>query len=168
MKTLGILFAAAYFVLAASCSKDTSGNASVVKLNKGDYDLLLNSEVFNHVKQSRSAAFSDEFEIESIQRKSDTLQVVLLFKDDCATNKFEVIWNGLIMESYPEQTVFLLKRNAENCGTGGAQIRQALNIDLGEILNDEAMAKRIRVTISNASKKSAEPNADVSVSASSN
>lgn len=168
MKTLGILFAAAFFVLAASCSKDTSGNASISKLDKGDYTILLNSEVFDYAKQSRSDVVSDEFEIESIQRKSDTLQIVLLFKGNCTTNKFEVIWNGLIMESYPEQTVFLLKRNAENCGSGGAQMRQTLNIDLGEILKDEAMAKRIQVTISNTSKKSAEPNADVSVSGSSN
>jgi hypothetical protein len=164
MKILGILFTATWLLL-TSCSKDSS---NIESIDKGDYSLLLNSEIFNQAAQSRSDLFSDEFEIESIQRKSDNLQVILVFKGDCATNKFEVIWNGLIMESYPEQTIFLLKRNAENCGSSLTEKRQTLNIDLGEILKDEEMAKRIRVTICNASKKSTVPNADVSVSGSSN
>jgi hypothetical protein len=68
------------------------------------------------------------------------------------------------MESYPEQTVFLLKRNSENCKFIYIKKRLTLNIDLGEILKDKELAKRIVVTVSNASKKSSTPNADMTVS----
>jgi hypothetical protein len=166
MKTLGTLITSVFFLLTVSCSKELSkvNDDSAYKLDKGDFSVVVNDEIFDQAKQNRSAAFSDDFEIESVKRSNDTLQVTLVVIGDCDKDLFEVIWNGNIMESYPEQTVFLLKRNSENCKFIYIKKRLTLNIDLGEILKDKELAKRIVVTVSNASKKSSTPNADMTVS----
>ncbi len=149
-----------------ACSKDlTNGDTSNdYKVEKGDFTFLKSATTFKQAKEKRSDVYSDEFEIDKVERIGDTLNITVSYYEGCETNKFEVIWNGFIMESYPEMTIFFVKRTTDNCGTQGALKTQVLSLSLTEILEDEALAKRINVTVSNASKNANEEDADVFVS----
>ena len=153
-------------IIAGACSKDimNDGTSGDYKLEKGNFTFLKSADTYKQAKEERSDGYSDEFEIDKVERIGDILNITVSYFEGCETNKFEIIWNGTIMESYPEMTIFFVKRTADNCGTQGALKTQVLSLNLIEIIEDEALAKRISITVSNASKKVNTENADVAIS----
>jgi hypothetical protein len=149
-----------------ACSKDSTNDdiSNDYKLEKGNFTFLKNTKIFKQAEKERSDGYSDEFEINKVERIGDTLNITVSFYEGCEINKFEVIWDGSIMLSYPEMTIFFVKRTADNCGEQGELKTQVLSLSIVEIIGDEALAKRINVTVSNASKKVDEENADIFIS----
>lgn len=120
------------------------------------------------VQKNRSPEYSDPFEVEDVQRIDKEMHIEVSFPAGCAFNNFEIIWDGVVMESYPPQTRLFVKRIAGNCNKSDEREHRVLVIDLEEIFvklrqGDPNLQDAIFI-VSNASKRPDTGNADMPVS----
>ena len=165
--SLVIISLTAIILLAGSCSKDPLVNDSqkgYLALDKGNYNFLKSEQLFNEVKLNRSDGYSGSFEIVKVERIREILNITVSFIRGCEVNKFDVVWDGLIMESYPEMLRLLIKRSSACNITSGETISIVLSINLADCIGDKALAERATIIISNASKSANTDNADIAVS----
>lgn len=162
-----ITMLAIILLLAGACSKDTtkkdSSNDTRI-FDKGNYTFQISAKSYNDAMEKRSGDYSASFDIVKVERTGDTLNIMVSFLQGCDVNKFDVIWNGLELETYPVTIALIVKRTAENCGTLGDTITQVLSINLVECLSDSSLIKDARILVSNASKKPNGDNSDVTIS----
>lgn len=135
-------------------------------IENAQYTLYKNSTLSHEADEKRSESYSAPFEIESVERVGGNLNINVAFQAGCEVNKFEILWDGLIMESYPIQTRLYIKRTISDCIYIDAIERATLTIDLNELAekigNDQILEAII--TVSNTSKKVNMEDADVPVS----
>ncbi|MCG6191188.1 hypothetical protein [Maribellus maritimus] len=152
----------------ASCSKDeTNGpDESKLTIEKENYTFLKSGSLYNEAEKDRSENYSSPFEIENVERTGDIMNITVSFPAGCEINKFEVIWDGMIMESYPVQTRIFIKRNASGCPGSDEMETEVLSVDLEELIfeGNDAQLQDAIIIVSNASKKPDTQNADVPVS----
>ncbi|NLJ01524.1 MAG: hypothetical protein GX371_10305 [Bacteroidales bacterium] len=167
-RKLFFMITTSLLLIAAACSNEvekmTDPNPYTIRkenfLFKKDMGLYLTAQ------QERSATYSKPFEIDQVNREGDLLHIGVSFPAGCNDNEFEVIWDGLIMESSPPQTRIFIKRNAKDC-TPSDEIKQlTLTVDLNELIfkNGDQQLQSAVVIVSNASKKVSSKEADIPVS----
>src|SRR5690554_6743973 len=100
------LLTAIFLVTIIACDKPEQQikDAAPFTIQKDNYTLVKNSALSHEAKNNRSETYSASFEIESVERINDLLLINILYQVGCTNSKFEIIWDGLIMESYPTQT----------------------------------------------------------------
>ena len=134
-------------------------------IQKENYTLVKNSLFSHEAKSKRSELYSASFEIESVERVENNLNINIVFQVGCTNSKYEIIWDGLVMESYPPQARIYVKRTISDCIYIDAIDRLTLSLDLNELAeksgNDQILEAII--TVSNASKKQNTENSDFSV-----
>lgn len=169
MKTMKRIYllvvAASLLMITGSCSKDdTNGaNETPLKIDQGNYTFLKSGSLYDEAKRDRSENYSSPFEIDSVIRTGDIMDITVSFPAGCETNKFEVIWDGVILESYPVQTRIFVKRTASGCPESDETKSEVLSVDLNELIfngNDEQLQNAI-VIVSNASKNPDSDSADL-------
>src|SRR5690554_176158 len=165
-----IIFSAVTISLGlTSCDNDTEiKDPNPFTLQKENYTFLKNSNYYLEVQKNRSPEYSDPFEIEDVQRIDKEMHIEVSFPAGCASNNFEIIWDGVVMESYPPQTRLFVKRTAGNCNKSDEREHRVLVIDLEEIFvklrqGDPNLQDAIFI-VSNASKRPDTGNADMPVS----
>jgi len=155
-------------LVAVSCTKDNINgpDTAPVRVEKENYTFLKNAALYGTAEKKRSEEYSSPFEIVSVNRSGDTMDITVSFPAGCETNKFEVIWDGLIMESYPVQTRIFVKRNASGCAGSDETETIVLSVDLKELIfeGNDPQLKDAVITVSNASKKTGTQNADMAAS----
>jgi hypothetical protein len=152
----------AFVFIIASCQKDDS---------KGGVDIPVPGENFNFYKSaqaSRSEEFSDEFEITDVDLTDNILNVAVSYNGSCESNKFDVIWNGYVMETFPQRINLIIKRTANNCDPNGELKDEILAIDLLKFMGLSSMPENTVFTVANASKIPEEDNADTTVTVTNN
>jgi hypothetical protein len=165
MKRIYLLVIVAGLMLAGtSCSKDetNSPDTAPVTIEKENYTFLKNAGLYQEAQKDRSENYSSPFEIDSVTRTGAIMEINVSFPAGCETNKFEVIWDGTVMESYPPQTRIFVKRTATGCVNSGETMTEVLTVDLNELIftgNDDQLRDAI-IIVSNASKKPDTQNAD--------
>ena len=135
-------------------------------IENAQYTLYKNSTLSHEAGEKRSESYSAPFEIESVERVDGNLNINIAFQAGCEFNKFEIIWDGLIMESYPVQTRVFIKRIISDCIYIDAIDRATLTVDLNELaekIGDDQILEAI-ITVSNTSKQVNMEDADVPVS----
>ena len=152
------------FLVAVSCTKDeTSGpDTTPVTVEKENYTFLKNAGLYQKAQKDRSENYSSPFEIDGINRTGAIMEIIVSFPAGCETNKFEIIWDGTVMHSYPPQTRIFVKRTATGCVGTGETMTKVLSVDLDELIfngNDDQLRDAI-IIVSNASKKPDTQNAD--------
>jgi hypothetical protein len=167
MKKMYLLMIVA-FLVAVSCTKDDANGPGTapVKVEKENYIFLKNAGLYGTAEKKRSEEYSSPFEIMSVRRSGNTMDITVSFQAGCGINQFEVIWDGLIMESYPVQTRIFVKRNASGCAGSEETETMVLSVDLKELIfegNDPQLESAV-ITVSNSSKKTGTQNADVAAS----
>jgi hypothetical protein len=169
MKTMKRIYllvvAASLLMITGSCSKDdTNGaNETPLKIDQGNYTFLKSGSLYDEAKRDRSENYSSPFEIDSVIRTGDIMDITVSFPAGCETNKFEVIWDGVILESYPVQTRIFVRRTASGCPESDETKSEVLSVDLNELIfngNDEQLQNAI-VIVSNASKNPDSDSADL-------
>lgn len=151
-----------------SCDNDTEiKDSSPFTLQKENYTFLKNETYYLEVQKNRSPEYSDPFEIEDVQRVDKEMHIEVSYPAGCASNNFEIIWDGVVMESSPPQTRLFLKRAAEDCSKSDKREYRVLVVDLEEIFvklrkGDPNLQDAIFI-VSNASKRPDTSNADVPV-----
>jgi hypothetical protein len=147
--------------MALSCEKESAEKMSAVANDQLNYSFLNSAKASNEANQLRSADYSASFEITKVDRINDILNITVTYPDPCGDSKFEVIWNGLVMESYPE-IIFLYIRRTTGCTKSGNPAVRVLSVSLPEKLGDKALAKRVKIILCNTSKKANTENSDIS------
>ncbi len=150
-------------IMVLSCTKESSDSSAYQDFVAQNYSFLKNTQASNEANLMRSDTYSDPFEITKVERKNNILNITVTYPDDCGDTKFEVIWNGLTLESYPEIIFFYLRRTSD-CKTAEKQSVRVLSVNLTERLGDAALAQRVKVVLCNTSKKANTENSDISVS----
>lgn len=151
-----------------SCEKSDSEivDPAPYTVENENYTFHKNTGVYLNAQKNRSESYSHSFEIESVKRTGNIMQVNVVFPAGCTNNQFEIIWDGKIMESHPVQTRVFVKRMAEECVDSEEKERLALELDLDELIfkkGDDQLQNAV-IIVSNASKKPNMENSDIPVS----
>jgi hypothetical protein len=163
MKTiLSILILITLVLTTGSCKKEEKED-SYPNFATANLLFLKSIQASNEANEKRSPDYSDAFEISKVEREKDQLYITVTFPDGCNDSKFELIWNGLIMESYPEMIILYLRRTTD-CTVPGNSASRILTVNLTEKLGDAALAQRVKVILCNTSKKANTENSDIPVS----
>ena len=144
-----------------SCNNDSidKDKDSFVPMIMENYDFYKNAEMYDKAQRLRSKEYSSVFDIENVERKGEMLNVTLTYLGKCETNKFDVIWDGILMESWPMQTRLIIKRSASNCDDKLLK-KETLSINLLELMDDKVLVEGTVFHVSNGSKTQDEENAD--------
>ncbi len=148
-------------LITVSCQKEQA--ESFQSLATANFVFLKSIQASNEANEKRSADYSDSFEISKVERDKEKLSITVTFPDGCGDSKFELIWNGLIMESYPEMIILYLRRLTD-CTVPGNSATRTLTVNLFEKLGDAALAQRVKIILCNSSKKANTENSDISIS----
>ncbi len=165
-KNLFILAVLLFVVTACDKSENELKDPTPFTLQKENYTLFKNSSFYNEAKNNRSESYSASFEIESVERVGNNLNINIVFQEGCTNSKYEIIWDGLVMESYPPQARIFVKRTVSDCIYIDAIDRLTLTVDLNELAEKNGNDQIIEaiITVSNASKKQNTDNSDFPVS----
>ncbi len=163
MKIFNLILLAGIMVFSA-CNKETDdGNDdSIVPKAMENYNFYKSAKMYNEAQELRSENYSDAFEIEKVERTGNLLNVTLAYRGNCEINKFDVIWDGILLESWPMQTRLIIKRSASNCDDKELK-KEILSIDLVELIGDKVLVEGTVFYVSNGSKTPDEANADAVV-----
>jgi len=148
----------------ATCKKESSKASDPLEsLATTNFSFLKSIQASNEANQQRSSDYSAPFEISKVDRNKELLTITVTYPEGCNDSKFMMIWNGLVLESYPE-VIFLYLKRTSNCGAAGNSATQALSINLSTSLGDAALAQRVKIILCNTSKKANTENSDIPVS----
>lgn len=163
MKTIKLILLAT--IVLASCSKEkTSDDDPVIPKAGANFNFYKSADLYSEAQDLRSEGYSDAFEITEVEREGNNLDITVEFKGNCKTNKFDVIWDGIIMQSWPMQTKLIVKRTSSDCDSNGETKKEIISIDLVEFIGDKVLVDGTVFHVSNASKTPDEANADKTVS----
>jgi len=140
------LYLAVIFVTVNSCStvSDNSDNPLFNDIyatsSYGSPVILrINSEVFDSINTNRlnSISTGDSFEINSVKRINDILEVSISYAGGCKQHSFEVIWDGIVYTDPPSYINLFIIHDAKN-DKCEALITEILSINLLELIGDNA------------------------------
>ena len=148
----------------ATCKKESSKVSEPLdSLAAANFSFLKSIQASNEANQLRSADYSAPFEISKVERNKEFLTITVTYPEGCGDSKYKLIWNGLVLESYPEAVILYLRRTS-SCGAAGNPTTRALSINLATCLGDAALAQRVKIILCNTSKKENTENSDIPVS----
>jgi archaellum component FlaF (FlaF/FlaG flagellin family) len=146
-----------------SCEKATEDSSMDSNFAAANFSFLKSTKASNEANEQRSSAYSAAFEITKVDRNKETLNITVSYQEGCGTSKFDLIWNGLVMESYPEMIIVYLRRSSD-CGVDLQPTTRVMTVNLTQYLGDSALAQRVKVILCNSSKKANTENSDIPVS----
>ncbi|MEK7719306.1 MAG: hypothetical protein AAB347_06810 [Bacteroidota bacterium] len=151
-------------ILTTSTCKKESSKASepLESFAASNFSFLKSTQASNEANQLRSSAYSASFEISKVDRNKELLNITVTYQEGCANSKFDLIWNGLVMESFPEMIILYLRRTSD-CGVDVKPATRVLSINLTAYLGDAALAQRVKIILCNTSKKANTENSDISI-----
>jgi len=146
-----------------SCEKATEESRMDSSFAAANLSLLKSTKASNEANEQRSPAYSAAFEITKVDRNKEMLTITVAYQEGCGSSKFDLIWNGLVMESYPEMIIVYLRRSSD-CGVDLQPTSRVMTVNLTQLLGDAALAQRVKVILCNSSKKANTENSDIPVS----
>lgn len=104
---------------------------------------------YERIMKSRAESHGVPFEISKIVLAGNTLTIDV--KGGCSADDFKTIWDGLILESYPQQIRLVVANESGNdaCEPKGSY---TLQVDLKKLIGDSFNPTDFIVTVSNGSK----------------
>lgn len=147
----------------ASCEKASDESRQDSNFAAANFSILKSTKASNEANELRSSSYSAAFEISKVERNKEMLHITVAYQEGCGNSKFDLIWNGLIMESYPEMIIVYVRRSSD-CGVDLKPASRVLSVNLAEYLGDPALAQRVKIILCNSSKKANTENSDISVS----
>ncbi|GGH32289.1 hypothetical protein ACN9ML_10650 [Dyadobacter endophyticus] len=104
---------------------------------------------YERIMKSRADSRGVPFEIPNIVLTGNTLAIDV--KGGCSADDFKTIWNGEILESYPQQINLVVANESNNdgCDPKGSY---TLQVDLKKLIGDSFNPTDFVVRVSNGSK----------------
>ena len=147
----------------ATCKKESSeASEPLDSFAAANFSFLKSTQASNEANQLRSSDYSASFEISKVDRNKELLNITVTYLEGCGNSKFDLIWNGLVMESFPEMIILYLRRTSD-CGVDVKPATRVLSVNLTEYLGDAALAQRVKIILCNTSKKANTENSDISI-----
>ena len=146
MKKVSYIFIVILFTVNMGCDNDENpkatpdGGPSIEFTFKSDnYIFFADHEKFQEASARRAndTYCSVKSDIKKVQREGNLLGVSLMKPKGCEVS-YEVIWNGLILESFPVQITLFLK-TIGSCGDTEEKEADEVVLDLEEIFKDVEM-----------------------------
>lgn len=164
MKTIFNILAMAILILAiTSCKNEIKESSKDASFAPANFSFLKSTKASNEANEQRSSLYSAAFEITKTERNKGILKITVTYQEGCGNSRFDLIWNGLVMESYPEMIILYLRRTSD-CGVDLKPTSRVLTANLAEYLGDAALAQRVKIILCNSSKKANTENSDIPVS----
>lgn len=164
MKKLLIPGLAFVMALFAACS-DTAVNTDKSEILKAgeNFTFIESASRAEHAEKNRSSDISDPFEINDVSI-NDVDGKKLMYIDvtqslgceETYSDKFEVIWDGIMLMIYPPQVGFYLTFNSDGCAELAENVEETIVLDLYEIFESETFVDSAHFTVINASKSTAD------------
>lgn len=104
---------------------------------------------YERIMKSRADSHGVPFEISKIVLTGNTLAIDV--QGGCSAGDFKTIWNGEILESYPQQVNLVIANESNNdaCDPKGSY---TLQVDLKKLIGDSFNTTDFAVMVSNGSK----------------
>lgn len=156
------LFISVLFI--SACSDSTVDVDDIEGARNGDNFIFhKNEELAEETEQTRSPEISNPFEIDKVWFEDTDGQKLMHIEVtqaegcvDTYPEKFEIIWNGIMLMIYPPQVGLYLKFNSSRCSDLEENVKATITMNLYEILESEDLADDAVITVLNASKSSTE------------
>ena len=114
MKILNFILLGSIIVF-SSCSKNNDKELVVPHAGE-NFNFYESANLYKEAQKLRSKSYSDAFEIEKVERIDNLLNITVSYQGNCETSKFDIIWDGMLLFSWPMQANLIIKRDATNCG----------------------------------------------------
>lgn len=151
-----IFFLIAGMIIACSDSALDSSEAEVIEAGE-NFTFIKSAERAGQAGENRSSQISDPFEINDvrIETSGDTklMHIDVTQEMGCEQaipEKFEVIWDGIMLMIYPPQVAFYLTFNSGVCAELQENVKETIVLDLYEHIGD--YGESAQYTVVNASK----------------
>ena len=145
-KCLTFLF---LLVLSASLSCNRENNISP---GPDDSPLLqTNGEEYQRLMAARETFDGTPFEITKVTREGDLLKIDV--SGAGGIQNYKVVWDGLLMLSYPMQARLVVAYNTPDGVQDAAMHDYTLEVDLQKLFGNSAKASEVIVHVANGSKK---------------
>lgn len=158
-------------LLISACSDNSLDAGDTEATETGENFVFLKSEeMAKQTEQNRSNDISDPFEINNVRIEDKNGKKLMHIDvtqtqgcEETYTEKFEVIWDGIMLMIYPPQIGFYLKFNADGCQELVENIDETITLDLYEIFGngDKEFVDAAVFTVINASRSSTENDHEV-------
>ncbi|MEX0929011.1 MAG: hypothetical protein WD266_01210 [Balneolales bacterium] len=155
----------------AACNESTVNADDDAHSYADNYVFQRSAELADETANSRSAEISDLFEVKTAWIEENEDGKVMHIKVNQArgckevyTEKFEVIWSGIMLMIYPPQIGFYLKLNTEACPVIEDNVEETITLDLVELFGPADFLEEAKFTIMNASRSTGENDVTVNPS----
>lgn len=112
------------------------------------FKMITEKSLYDKVKLAAGDEKGAAFEIEKISREGNTLIVKVIYSSSCTDPSFDVVWDGLVMLSFPSKVNLALKMNAD-CADSQQQVSKEIKINLEEYVGTFAADKNIEFSVIN-------------------
>ncbi|AUP80958.1 hypothetical protein C1H87_20485 [Flavivirga eckloniae] len=137
------VFTLTFFASLISCDKEEDdpqgkmGVKGIYKITENIYTLYADNEKFIEANDKRGQAdfCQVKTEIHKVKRVNNILTIEIYRPKNCNV-KYEIIWDGAIMESHPSQAYLYVHAIAENCNDLKEKELDILIIDLEKTIKD--------------------------------
>lgn len=144
--------------IAIACSDTALDSSETEVIETGEnFTFVKSAERAGQTGQNRSSQISDSFEINDvrIETSGDTklMFIEVTQNEGCEEvnpQKFEVIWDGIMILIYPPQISFYLTFNSDVCTELQENVKETIILDLYEHIGD--YGESAQYTVVNASK----------------
>lgn len=160
-KMLSYLLVAMFICTACNDNSVNSDDNSNPEVGE-NFTFYTDESMAEEAAKNRSEEISDPFEIENVTIEDKNgkkwMHVEVVQAQGCVesySDKFSVIWDGIMLMIYPPQVGFYLKYDSSGCSELEANVKETITLDLYEIFEDKEFVDEVaKFTVSNASKSS--------------
>lgn len=169
----GLLFSTLIIAtfLFAACNESSVNTPGGVEMEIGEnYTFYKNEEMAQEASVKRSEEISDSFEIDHVSVQDVNGQKLMQIEvtqamgcEDSYSDKFGVIWNGIMLMIYPPQVGLFLTFDSSGCTELEENVKETITLNLYDIFEDKEFVDDVGTfTIVNSSKTSHENDYEVS------
>lgn len=154
----------------SACNENSVNNDESGEIEIGENFTFYKSEAMaEEASQKRSEEISDPFEIDNVTIEDKNGQKLMHIEvtqamgcEESYSDKFEVIWNGIMLMIYPPQVGFFLTYDSTGCADLEENVKETITLNLYEIFGDKEFVDEVaKFTVANASKVSPENDHEV-------
>ena len=136
-----VLASVSFFTMVSCNSNSSNGDSDLkgtnYKVTTGDYTFYANKEKYTDLETLRGDESLCQIEIKvvKVKREGNILTIDVSKPKNCDV-KFEIVWNGMVLESFPMQAHLYIHPTSNNCTDQEEKEVKVLTIDLEEVLKD--------------------------------
>lgn len=156
------LTAPALFVMACE-DNNLKPSQEEDRVQSDNFIFQKSSSRVDEIAENRSSDVSDPFEINDVWIEEDDgekwMHIEVIQTKGCEAGypeKYEVIWDGIMLMIYPPQIGFYLVFDSSKCAELDEAVKDTIILDLYELFGSKDLVDPAKFTIINASKSSSE------------